>query len=176
MQSLTDVELDLQWFFQRGDADCGFSSSQGHLLEQAKLGHFIHGHARDLFESEQMTENVRRYRTVSNRLNRIPVFEQTVLCAAYASPETVRDVGVTLAAITPKAKELYGHAQIRKVCKKRAPKTPQARNQSRREWILDLCERSNQVASENRKLVAILEEARKLRDNAVQVYRGLTED
>lgn len=174
MQSLNDTKLDLEWYFQRGEAECGFSSSQGHLLDQAKLGHFIHGHARDLFESEQMTANVRRYRTVDNRLKLLPIFEQTILCAAYASPETVRDVAVTLAAITPKAKELYGHSLILKICKRRASKTQKAHGLSRREWILLLCERAANGSKANGQLVSILEEARKLRAAVVQAYREVT--
>ena len=171
MQSLNDVELDLVWFFQRGEADCGFSSSQGHFLDVAKLGAWSHSDARDPFEDERMIGNVRRYKIIDGRLKKLPLVEQLALRAAFDSPEQARDVAVTLCTLTPKAKELYGAAQLRRICKKRDKKTKEERGQCRREWILALCERSVHSKQANEQLCEILAQARQLRDEAVLAYR-----
>lgn len=174
MQSLNDIELDLTWFFQRGEASCGHSSVQGHYCDIAELGAWSHAQARDLFDSEYMVENVCRYRTVYNRLQRLPMVERVILQAACDSPESIRDVALTLAVLTPKTKELYGTAQIRKVCKKRPRKTREERVQNRREWLLSLCERSVHSKQSNEMLCEILTQARQLRDDAMRAYQELT--
>lgn len=174
MQSLNDIELDLVWFFQRGEAECGFSSSQGHFLDVAKLGAWTHADARDPFENERMIGNVRRYKIVDGRLNRLPLPEQMILRAAFDSTESVRDVALTLAVLTPKTKELYGSAQLRKICKKRPHKTREERTQNRREWVLSLCERSLHSKQSNEQLCEILAQARQLRDEAMRAYQEVT--
>lgn len=171
MQSLNDIELDLVWFFQRGEGDCGFSSSQGHFLDVAQLGAWSHSEARDQFENERMVGNVRRYKLIDGRLKALPLIEQTILRAAFDSPEHVFDVAVTLCALTPKAKELYGAAQIRKICKKRTAKTREERGQCRRDWMFSLCERARNGKQANEQLCEILAQARQLRDEAVRAYQ-----
>ena len=174
MQSLNDIELDLTWFFQRGEASCGHSSVQGHYCDIAELGAWPHSEARDLFDSEYMVENVCRYRLIYGRLQRLPLVERVILQAAFDSPEAVRDIALTLAVLAPKTKELYGTAQIRKVCKKRPRKTREERTQNRREWVMSLCERSLHSKQANEQLCEIMAQARQLRAEAMLAYQEVT--
>ena len=160
MQSLNDIELDLVWFFQRGEAECGNSSSQGHLLYQAKLGAFIHGHARDLFESERMTGNVRRYRTVNNRVRSLSPEHQAILAASYNSPESICGVALALAAATPRAVQLHAKQDGSVL--------------TVREWVLWLCVKAGRDRAANAKLTSILKQSRQFKQEAVVAYQEAT--
>lgn len=162
MQSLNDVELDLVWFFQRGEGDCGFSSSQGHFLDVAKLGAWSHGQSQDPLDAEWRVRRVALNRRVSQRLRMLSEHHQAVLGAAYSSPEAVRGVALSLLAGTPKAQQ--AHSRL----------TARGYTNTTREWILWLCTKALRSSSANTQLVEIIRQATELKREALLAYQKQT--
>ena len=177
---MMDVRIateELLDYFGRSEGDAGLRSPLGYQLAMHEAGiEFDRSFPRTDDNMVAMVDRKTSHARVHRRLGRLSGEHQAILAAAYGDvmPVAGSDVSVSLAIGTETART--GHAASIQGAKDRIAKAPEAQHKgdwgravtTTREWLGWLCLENDGPRA--RMLAEILDEARRLRDHALDAY------